>query len=185
MSDKPLTEAAWKTFSKGGSYKDAPLLKALAALDRAEKGGAQAQLEALEELEKQADALRKANKADKKLGDYLDDLDKALARQRKTSQAALEAEKRSSDEEEESPALLTSKMIPLLREVHKEGVRLHALVAVAGRETVVLLSRQAISSAHRARCRVQGDRSAAADPLLARACRGLQPAAARSVQDAG
>ena len=154
MSDKSLTESAWKTFSKQGSYKDGALVKALAAFEKSEKASAQEQLDTLDELDKQADLLRKANKADKKLGDYLDDLDKALGKQRKTSQDALAEEKKAAakksaeeDDEAESPALLTTKMIPLIREVRKGELVLHTLVAVAGKETVVLLSKKAISPA--------------------------------------
>lgn len=151
MADKALTESAWKAFSKSGDYKDAAFVKALAALDKAAKAGAQAELDALDEIDKQAQALRKANKADKKLGDYLDDVEKALGKQRKASEDALAAERKaaasSSDEEEESPALLTTKMVPLIREVRKGGIVLQSLIAVAGKETVVLLSRKAISPA--------------------------------------
>jgi hypothetical protein len=151
MADKALTESAWKAFSKSGDYKDAAFVKALAALDKAAKAGAQAELDALDEIDKQAEALRKANKADKKLGDYLDDVEKALGKQRKASEDALAAERKaaasSSDEEEESPALLTTKMVPLIREVKKGGIVLQSLIAVAGKETVVLLSRKAISPA--------------------------------------
>jgi hypothetical protein len=152
MADKALTESAWKAFSKSGDYKDAAFVKALAALDKAGKSGAQAELDALDEIDKQAEALRKAHKADKKLGDYLDDVEKALGKQRKASEEALAAERKaaassSSDDEEESPALLTSKMVPLIREVKKGGIVLQSLIAVAGKETVVLLSRKAISPA--------------------------------------
>lgn len=150
MPDKSLTEAAWKAFSRQGSYKDAAFVKALAALDKAaSKGGPQDELDALDDIDKQSDALRKAHKGDKKLEDYLDDVGKALVRQRKASQDALkQAEKESAeDEEEESPALLTSKMIPLIREVRKGNIVLQAMVAVAGKETVVLLSRKSISPA--------------------------------------
>lgn len=151
MPDKSLTEAAWKAFAKQGSYKDAPLLKALASLDKAGKAGGESELEALDEVEKQVDLLRKAHKGDKKLDDYLSDLDKALARQRKQTEQDLaarrKAEAQAGEDEEESPALLTTKMIPLLREVRKGDLVLQALIAVAGKETVVLLSRKAISPA--------------------------------------
>lgn len=152
MAEKALTESAWKAFSKSGDYKDAAFVKALAALDKAAKAGAQAELDALDEIDKQAQTLRKAHKADKKLGDYLDDVDKALGKQRKASEDALAAERKaaassSDDEEEESPALLTSKMVPLVREVKKGGIVLQSLIAVAGKETVVLLSRKVISPA--------------------------------------
>jgi hypothetical protein len=153
MADKSLTESAWKAFSKTASYKDGALVKALAAYEKSEKSGAQEQLDALDELEKQADLLRKANKADKKLGDYLDDLDKALGKQRKSSQDALAEEKKKAaakaaeEEEEETPALLTSKMIPIVKAVRKGDIVAQVLIATTGKETVVLLSKKSISPA--------------------------------------
>ena len=149
MSDKNLTELEWKKFSKGRDLKDAALVKALASLEKAK--APDAQMTALDEIEKQADLLRKSAKNDKELAGYLDDLDKALDKQRKLSEsdakkAAREAEKKQGDDEEEdSPALLTKMMIPLIRAVKKGDTTLQALVAVAGKETVVLLSRRAIS----------------------------------------
>lgn len=149
MSEKNLTEIEWKKFSKGRDLKDAALVKALAALEKAK--APDQQLTALEDIEKQADVLRKSAKNDKELVSYLDDLDKALDKQRKLSEseakkAAREAEKKQGDDEEEdSPALLTTMMIPLIRAVKKGDITLQALVAVAGKETVVLLSRRAIS----------------------------------------
>lgn len=150
MADKQLTETAWKAFSKGKSYKDAGLLKAFAALDKAEKGGPDAELEALDAIEKEADALLKANKADKDLSAYLGDVDKALQRERKAAgQRAKDAAKQSDgDDEEDTPALLTGKMIPVLRQVRK-GDAAHAMVAIAGKETAVLMMRRPIAPARR------------------------------------
>jgi len=150
MPDKQLTEAAWKMFAKsaGAGFKDAALLKALAALDKAEKTGPGDELDALEEIEKQAGALGKAHKGDKKLEAYLSDLDKALVKQRKASEKVRDeaARKAAGDaEEEDSPAALTSQMIPLLRQVRKGDVVMQALIAVAGKDTAVLLSKRSIS----------------------------------------
>lgn len=149
MSDKNLTELEWKKFSRGRDLKDAALVKALATLEKAK--APDQQLTALDDIEKQADILRKSAKNDKDLASYLEDLDRALDKQRKLSEldakkAAREADKKQGDDEEEdSPALLTTMMIPLIRAVKKGDTTLQALVAVAGKETVVLLSRRAIS----------------------------------------
>jgi hypothetical protein len=52
------------------------------------------------------------------------------------------------EEEEEASALLTTKLLPLLRQVNK-GETMHALVASTGKQTVVMLSRKPISPARR------------------------------------
>ncbi|MBT9459503.1 MAG: hypothetical protein IV092_04015 [Burkholderiaceae bacterium] len=148
MSDKTLTEAEWKKFAKGRSLKDAALLKAMGELDKAK--APEDQLSALDDIEKQSDLLRKANKADKEVTGYLDDLDKALVKERKLAEA--EARKadaeQEEDEEEESPTLLTTKMVPLLREVPK-GVVLQVMIASAGKDCVVLVSRKPIGPPRR------------------------------------
>src|SRR4051794_2542509 len=101
MSDKNLTELEWKKFSKGRDLKDAALVKALAALEKAKDPDQQ--LTALAEIEKQADALRKSAKGDKEVGSYFDDLDKALDKQRKLSdfEAKKAAKQQSSSEGDE------------------------------------------------------------------------------------
>ncbi len=151
MSDKNLTELEWRKFAKGRGLKDAALLKAMADLERAAKTGPDAELAALADIEKQAESLRKAGKGDKELSAYMDGLDKALDKQRKlaTAQAKKVAAQSSSDgEEEESPALLTTKMVPLLRQV-KKGEPMQVLLANTGKEVAVMLSRRAIAPARR------------------------------------
>lgn len=144
MSDNNLTELEWKKFSKGRNLKDAAFVKALAALETGKTP--EARLAALDEIDKQAAGLRKANKADKEVTAYLDDADKAAAKARKLAefeakkaakQAAVEAE------EEESPALLTSKLVPLLRLVRK-GETMQVMIVTAGKDTAVLVSRRSI-----------------------------------------
>lgn len=161
MSDKNLTELDWKKFSKGRDLKDAVFVKALAALEKARTPDAE--LAALADIEKQADILRKAGKPDKEITAYFDDLDKALDKQRKlfemeAKKAAKEHQAKTQekkggkdeqeDEEEETPELLTTKMIPLLRQV-KKGVEIQVLVARAGSEVAVLMSRRGISPSRR------------------------------------
>lgn len=148
MSEKFLNEADWKKFSKSRDYKDAALLKALAALEKAEAAAPPEQLKALDELDKQSAALLKQHKGDKELSAYLADLDKAAQKlRRQLEKDAKDAKKDSQDggeDEEDSPALLTTKLLPLLREVRK-GAAVHSLVGLAGSEAVVLLSRRTIS----------------------------------------
>ena len=147
MIDKNLTESAWKSFAKGASYKDAPLLKAVAGLDKAEKEGPQAQLDALDDLDKQVKALRSAHKGDKDLAAQLDKLEKAADALRKSAEKDLKAAESSEDEEEDSPALLTSKLIPLVKQVRKGDLVLKAMIVTAGKDAAVLLARRAISPA--------------------------------------
>jgi hypothetical protein len=161
MNDRILSESDWKKFAKSGTYKDAAFIKALAAL--ASGKTPEARLAALDEMEKQAEVLRKANKADKALGAHLDELGKAAGRERRLQQAeAMQAaapnrsdqsaastlSTASSGFEDDSPASLTTKMLPLLRLV-KQGEPMKALIAVAGNEAAVMVSRRSASTAQR------------------------------------
>lgn len=147
MAEKHLTEAAWKSFAGNRGYKDTPLVKALADFGRAEEHDAQQT--ALDAVQKQADALGKANKADKELASYLAEVDKAIARARKAADQAAAQSKDSGGDEEDSPALLTTKLIPLIRQVRNGGEPVFALVATAGKAAAVLMSRKEISPARR------------------------------------
>ncbi|HET6786402.1 MAG TPA: hypothetical protein VFH49_00455, partial [Aquabacterium sp.] len=89
MVDKTLSVAEWKKFSKGKDLKDAALLKALEALDKAQRATPDVQLKALDEIDKQVAVLLKAAKGDKPLSAYLGDLDKALTSERKTQEQAI------------------------------------------------------------------------------------------------
>ena len=167
MSEKVLTVSDWKSFAKGEKLDDKEaskdskalheaVLKALQDLSRKDEAKHDAMLAGLKDLEdvltKQiaANARRKDKdgKAIKDTKDVKDQLYKMLAaveKQRKEVGAARDAG--GEDEEEDSPALLTKKMVPLIRELNKGDVVMQALIAVAGKETVVLLSRKPISPA--------------------------------------
>lgn len=149
MSDRNITELEWKKFSKGRGFKDGAFVKALAALEAGKTP--EAKLAALADIEKQADLLRKANKADKLLASYLDDAETAAGKARKQQEAEAKkaAQSSSGEEEEDSPALLTSRMIPLLRELRKGEVAMPALICTAGKGTAVLVMRRAIAPARR------------------------------------
>lgn len=154
MAERELEESNWKAFAKGRGLKDVPLLKALAELDKAEPSKPEVQLKALDEIDKQVEVLRRTNKADKEVVAQLDLLDKAVIRQRKLGEqaakdAARKAEQQAAeDEEEETPTLLTTKMIPLLRDVRK-GAVLQAMIASVGKDCVVLVSRKPIGPPRR------------------------------------
>ncbi|MBT9500416.1 MAG: hypothetical protein IV092_04175 [Burkholderiaceae bacterium] len=113
MGDKYLSEKEWKNFSKNPAYKDAALVKALAALDKAEKQGPEAQISALDELDKQVDVLLKAHKGDKILANYLDEIDKAARKLRREADKALEqaADKDAEEDDEPGSALLDPKRL--------------------------------------------------------------------------
>ncbi|HEY4082485.1 MAG TPA: hypothetical protein VGM81_17475 [Burkholderiaceae bacterium] len=159
MADE-LTASAWKGFLKKlkpePELDDSVLLKALAALAKAADGKPE-QLDALDELtaalDKQGKVLSAAKKA---LGDKTHDAirkqleelaNETRVRHKETEKVIAALKAAATEEDDESPTILTSKMVPLLKEVRKPDVVMQALVAVAGKETVVLLSRRAISPA--------------------------------------
>lgn len=144
MTDKHLTELAWKTFAKSGAYKDAALLKALSALSKAERDGPQAMLDALDDVEKQMKLLRSAHKGNKELTGYLDKVEKAAEAQRKISDKDLK-EAEAADDDEDSPALLTSKLVPLIKQVRKGDVVMKAMIVTTGKDTAVMLSKREIA----------------------------------------
>jgi hypothetical protein len=159
LAEKQLTESAWKAYAKGRGYKDAALVKALIDWGRAEGTKPDAQAAGLDAIEKHATELVKENKADKDLAAYLADVTKATARVRKAmelaakelaSQAAKQSAKEPAqpDDEDDTAALLTTKMLPLLRQVAK-GETMHTMLASAGKQLVVLLSRKPIPVSRR------------------------------------
>ena len=168
MADKFLTEAHWKTTTKGKDLAgDADVLKALSLLARAEKGKPGAatiadQRDALGTIDKAMAAFEKANakaiKADKALIALVADIGKATDRTRKdleqqakdiaAAQAKAQAEA-DADDGDDAPDILTTRMVPLLRQV-RQGVAMHTKLAVAGREVVVMLSRKAIAPTRKA-----------------------------------
>ena len=116
MAEKNLTGSAWKAFAKGKGYKDATLLKAFEALEKAEKGPPAAQLGALDEVDRQAELLRKLHKADKDLLAWLAGVDKSLALARKAVPAEAPTPKAAAAPvlDAKSLALLSTAMLPLL-----------------------------------------------------------------------
>lgn len=167
MAEKSLTESDWKNFAKSLKLDNAKtaskeglavheaVLEALQDLGKKDEDRHADMLSALDKLEavlnKQVVANAKRKEPDlKDVKDQLHKMLAALEKQRKTVRAAKDAKDaadREAAEEEDSPALLTTKMVPLLREVRKGELVLQALIGVSGKEAVVLLSRRAISPA--------------------------------------
>lgn len=161
MSDK-LSESIWTSFTKKQQLQleDGPLIKALAKFDKIDEAKHEARLDALkdvaEQVKKQIVALARRKK---ELGDKPFNLAKAkldefleLAEdlQKKTRDAA--DQDTDDAEEADTPALLTTKMVPLLRQLRKgepEALQMHALIGTAGKGTAVLIMRRAITPARR------------------------------------
>ena len=147
MADRFLSELEWKRFSKANLVKDTALGKALAALETAK--GPEGELKALDDIDKAVVTLKKENKSSVEVTGWLESTGKSADKQRKESEAALKkAAKEESDDEEDDPVLLTSKMIPLLRQV-KKGDEMQVMIARGSREMAVLMSRKAISNSRR------------------------------------
>ena len=142
MAEKNLTGSAWKAFAKGKGYKDAGLLKAFEALEKAEKSPPATQLAALDEVDKQAELLRKLHKADTDLLAWLTGVDKSLALARKAVPAEAPTPKAAAAPvlDAKSLALLSTAMLPLLAQV-KKGEAMPAAIALIGKDTAVLVSR--------------------------------------------
>jgi len=170
MADE-LSEASWTAFAKKRELDDASLVKALARLDKTRADQYPARSEALGEvvtqLKRQQTLLTrqaksqdpKQAKENKAIKDQLEDMLDHAARLLKANQAAqakAEAEaarqkeaQASAEEEPDTPALLSSKMITLIRELRKGTLQMHTLIARAGANTAVLIMRRAISASRR------------------------------------
>lgn len=152
-----LGESSWKAFTKKQklALDDAALVKALARLDKTDATRPEPMVQALDEVVDEARKQVLALGRNKALGDKLrnDAKDRlyevieAAERRLKEARAALEAA--ADDDEEDTPVLLTSKMVPLVRELRKGEARMHALIGTAGRNTAVLIMRRPISPARR------------------------------------
>lgn len=143
MADRFLSEVEWKRFTKANEFKDVVLGKALGALENAKEP--EDQIKALDDLDKALGSVKKDAKNNKDVSNWLESVGKSADKQRKESELAL---KQKADDEEDDPVLLTSKMIPLLRQV-KKGEQMHVLLARGGKQVAVLMSRKSISPARR------------------------------------
>jgi hypothetical protein len=161
MAEK-LSESAWTVFVKKQKLEldDRALVKALSAFDKTDEGKPEPRLKALEEVIKQIPeqvktlVKRKKELGDKPFGEAKDKLyallEEAEALQKKTQAAAAAADKKEDDDEEpDTPVLLTTKMIPLLRELRKGEAQMTRMICTAGKNTAVLIMRRAISPSRR------------------------------------
>lgn len=155
MADAKLGKEAWTGFVKKQKLEkqldDAALLKALDKLDKS-AGSADA-LEAVGEQVKKL--LVQLAKQKKELGDKLfastkdklyELLDEAETRLKHAGAPAGDAHE---DEEADSPALLTSTMIPLVRQLLKGDVQMRAMIAVSSKKAAVLIMRKPVSPSRR------------------------------------
>ncbi len=156
MADK-LTSAAWNAFAKKRELDDDALLKALGKLDKTDEAKHDALAAAIDEVSAQlrklqaATSKRKPPLPPKEAREVSDRIDAMLAEADTLMQETRNAQKTAADagDEEESPALLTTKLIPLLREVRKGELRLQALICTAGKGAAVLLQRKPIATTRR------------------------------------
>jgi hypothetical protein len=152
-----LKESTWTTFTKKLKLEldDGPLLKALARVDKTDESKPEPRIEALQALTDQipkqviALAKRKKDLGDKVFGEAKDKLYALLEEAEGQLKQARKALEEAGDDEADSPVLLTSKMIPLVRELRKGEVQMHALIGTAGKSTAVLIMRKAITSSRR------------------------------------
>jgi MoxR-like ATPase len=165
------SDRGWKDVASKNKIKENGLLKVLADHKRVDTGKFDDVLESLDQILKLAAQLKKAKDVTASSGaaKYVADLaDAAESDPRVVIKAKAEAEKnadadakkRGSEdqksaksgedegEDAEASALLTTKLVPLLREVNK-GRLMHALTASTGKQVVVMLSRKPIPPARR------------------------------------
>lgn len=172
IKSKLLNDASWKdVLAKNKTIKDNGLMKSLAEIKKLGDDDYDAAQKLLDEVVKLASQLKKSKEvsASKDVTKFLVELngaaetamrdvakDKAEAQKEGKAKAEADAKKREQSKkgqeeeegEEEESALLTSKMVPLMKAV-KRGERMHAMVATAGKQAVVLLSRKPITPARK------------------------------------
>jgi len=106
MSEKHLTEPAWKTLVSKHKLKDPKLGKALADLAKCDAKNAEGQIKALAAVEKEAEALKKEQKSNKEVNDYLGEILKEIEKSRKAAELLKKEgkkEEKEKEEEEEEP----------------------------------------------------------------------------------
>jgi hypothetical protein len=169
---KALSDSGWKDVSTKNKIKDNGLLKLLGDHKRLQDDAHDDVLSSLDQITKLATQLKKAKDvaaspaASKYVGEIIAGAEsdrrlaeKTKAEAEKKAKAASEAEAKKrekegkaegeeEDKDEAGSELLTTKMIPLLRQVNK-GDAMHVLVASAGKGVVVLLSRKPITPTRR------------------------------------
>ena len=168
---KALNDSGWKDLAAQNKIKDNGLIKLLAEVKRHTDDDHEAALKSLDEVQKLVGQMRKSKEvaAAPAVVKYLTDMASAVdAAQKDVARAKAEADKKGKaaeaearkreenkkgededEEDEEASELLTTKMIPLLRDLNKGNHTMHVLVASAGKDVCVLVSRKPISPARR------------------------------------
>lgn len=155
MAEK-LSESIWSSFTKKNKLEleDGALLKALARFDKTDEAKPEPRRDALkdvaEQIKKQVAALVKQKKAlgDKPFNDAKDKL-YGLLESAEALQEEIQAAQASDDDDADSPALLTTAMVPLVKQLQKGEVQMHALIASDGKKAAVLIMRRPISPSRR------------------------------------
>jgi hypothetical protein len=171
IRSKVLSDAAWKeVLAKNKAVKDNGMLKALADIKKLGDDDHDNAQKILDDVVKLTAQLKKSKDtaASPAVTKFLAELSSAAdVAMRDIAKAKVDAEKKAraeadakkqaekkpgrdaeEDDEEESSALLTTKLIPLLRQVNK-GEMMHVLVARAGKQVAVMMSRKPIAPARR------------------------------------
>ena len=170
IRSKVLNDAAWKeVLAKNKSVKDNGMLKALADIKKLGDDDHDNAQKILDDVVKLTAQLKKSKDtaASPAVAKFLAELSsaadvamrdiaKAKAEADKKARAEADAKKQAEKEsrdaeddgEEASSELLTTKLIPLLRQVNK-GEMMHVLVARAGKQVKVMMSRKPIPPARR------------------------------------
>lgn len=172
FKSKFLIDTAWKeVLAKNKGVKDNGLLKTLADIKKLGDDDHDDAQSILDQIQKLAGQLKKSKEiaAIPVVGKFLAELTSAAeSAVRDTAKAKAEADKakkaeaekkakaeaakKDDDDDDEdddaSPALLSTKMLPLLRLVLK-GEMMHTLVAKSGKQVMVMLSRKPIPPARR------------------------------------
>jgi len=167
---KALSDSGWKDVSSKNKIKDNGLLKLLADHKRIDEARHDEAIASLDQIVKLATQLKKTKEvaAASAAAKYVNELAQAAESDRSAIvKAKTEAEKKAKveaeakkqdakktsqdedgDDDDESSALLTTKMLPLLRQVNK-GEMMHVLIARAGKQVAVMMSRKPIAPARR------------------------------------
>src|SRR5687767_14658811 len=93
MSEKHLTELAWKTLATKHKLKDPKLGKALADLAKGDAANPDAQLKAMAAVDKEVEVLKKEQKANKEVTAYLEEILKETEKSRKAAELTKKAPK--------------------------------------------------------------------------------------------
>lgn len=93
MSEKHLTELAWKTLLTKYKIKETKLTKALADFGKCEEKDADARIKALAAVDKEAELLKKEHKANKELETYLVEMLKEVEKSQKAAELLKKAPK--------------------------------------------------------------------------------------------